>query len=122
MRQPEEQISGWWRIGLGFNGSVVPYDAGGIPPRSRGQIAIGLEHETSGGELLRSNGFIAGIADGEQRRSGRLDGIKCPEAAGQGIIAALHRAAGIWLTDGADQGILPVGARAAADGDFEPVD
>ena len=45
MLEPEEQISGWWRIGLGFNGSVVPYDAAVIPPRSGGQIAVGLKHE-----------------------------------------------------------------------------
>jgi propanediol dehydratase large subunit len=49
------------------------------------------------------------------------DGNETPETAGQGIIAAGHRAAGIRLADGAGDLIGRAGAGAAAAGDFIPV-
>jgi hypothetical protein len=50
------------------------------------------------------------------------DGNQAPETAGQRIIAAGHRAAGIRLADGAGDLIGRAGAGAAAAGDFKPVD
>jgi len=60
--------------------------------------------------------------DGQVRQAGGLHhGNQRPEPAGERIIAAGHRPAGIMLSDGAADLIRAAGARAAAAGDFIPV-
>ena len=53
--------------------------------------------------------------------AGGLHGVERPEAAGNGIIAARQRTAGVRLADGAAHGKNAAGAGVAATGDFIPV-
>ena len=62
------------------------------------------------------------MCDGQQRCAGSLqDGNQAPEPAGERIITAGHRAAGIRLADGAGDLIRRARAGTAAAGDLMPV-
>ena len=119
--QPEEQISR-----RRCDGDTVRAVAGRDAvtagcPTAAGEGTILLQRVTAR-ICPRHDDAVAGMRDDEVGQACRLHHLnQRPETARDGIIAAAHRAAGVRLADGSADGELPVGARAAAAGDFRPV-
>lgn len=96
--------------------------ATGCPATAVGQIAVLLQG-VAAGVGPGNDDAVARMGDDQIRQAGRLHhGYQRPETTGQGIIPAHHRPARIRLANGAADGIYAAGARAAATGNFIPVD
>ena len=117
MCEPEEDISRGRRIGH----AVVHDLAGVVTPSAGGKIVVGLERPAGGRRRPRDDSLVPDIGDGQQRRAGGLHGEQAPEAAGDGIISAAHRATGVRLADCAADGIHATRAGAATTRNFIPV-
>jgi len=91
-------------------------------PTAAHQIGVLQQVIIARGRPRYHHAVWADIFDGQIGQTRRLhSGDDAPKAAGQGIVTAGHRAAGIRLTDGATQRIITAAARTAATGDFIPV-
>jgi len=95
--------------------------AAGYPVGGHGQVIVLLQ-TPAGDSLPIDRHSVAGTADIKRRRAGRLHhGNQRPKSAGERITATGHRPAGVMLADGAADLISAAGARAAATGDFIPI-
>ena len=114
--EAEKQAPSRRRDGNAVRAAGVGADgvAAGCPTPRRGQIAVLLQGEI-GRVRPGDNDAVAGMGDGQVGKPRRLhDGNQTPKAAGQRIIAAAHRAAGVRLADGAADGILAAAGGGAA--------
>src|SRR5215831_486575 len=115
--EPEKQVAGGIidRDGIGAVGSGNTV-AAGRPAGGVGKIAVLLQ-SPSARVLPKQRHGIARVRNVKRRGAeGLHHGNQRPKTSGHGIISASHRAAGsvIVLADGAADGILAVGAGAAA--------
>ncbi len=121
IRQAEKKISR--RCGDGNAvGAVGDTDAATGRPIGRQSEVVVLLQAPASYALPIHHHRAAGLTDVKRRRAGCLrHGNETPEAASEGIIAAAHRTARIRLADGAGDLERRSRARAAAAGDFIPV-
>lgn len=119
--QPEKQVAGW-RDEAEIIGAVGSgYATAGRPAGGRGEAAILRQIPARNSLPIDADG-TARTGDVERGCTGCLQGVNGPEPACERVIAANHWPAGIVLTDGAAQRVLPVTAGASPARNFIPVD
>ena len=122
LHQPEELPSAGWGDGDRLGRAVVHGCREHRQPVGRVDVAVLLERVAGARRGPHHQHRVRGCAtDGQQRSARRLHRDEAPEAAHHGIRPATQRAAGIWLADGAADGIHTAGAGAAAASDLGPV-
>src|ERR1035437_585221 len=122
MHEPVEAIARWRIDDDEAIRAVVVDGFQWSDPVGRAQVCVLLQVPARRRRRPGDGGGVGGGAkDRQQRRAGRLYGVKRPETAGERVIAAGHRAVGVVLADGAADLIRATCSCAPTTGDFIPV-